>query len=424
MSNNDILMSKPTLIRHTDGVYTVGGQGNSVVADLGDRLLLVDAGPGGPLTDTMIAEVRAVLEQPLAYIVYSHGHMGYNNGVRQWLDDAAARGHASPELVAHAKVADRYRRYRETAGLQSYTNTRQFRTDYPAQPPAHWFQMPTLTYERSLVLHGSRRHVELMHAPSETDDGTAMWIPDARTLYGANAFIKTCPNVGSPYRIYRDPIRWAQTLDRFAALAPAVLIPEFGKPLTEAADIDEALTVPARALRYLREQVVARMNTGMHVDDIIHDVPLPDALFGSRYMKPAYGCAEYIMRDIWRSENGWWNRNASDLHPAAPVQRAAAVRRALGDPRPILARARELQANAQVQLALHVIDLLAGDGADTSDPATQAARRLKAELCEARAKTVTSVVSRHLYLSTADELLGRSIGSVERERGESGYAWQ
>ncbi len=66
-------------------------------------------------------------------------------------------------------------------------------------------------------------------------------------LYGSNAFIKTCPNSGSPYRILRDPCVWADTLERFLELDPEVLIPEFGKPLTAKEEIAEALSVPARA---------------------------------------------------------------------------------------------------------------------------------------------------------------------------------
>ncbi|MGY2492523.1 alkyl sulfatase dimerization domain-containing protein [Cupriavidus sp. CP313] len=422
MSTNNILMAKPSLVRHAEGVFTVGGQGNSVVVDLGDSLVLVDAGPGGQLTDAIIAALRAQIDKPVAYIVYSHGHMGYNNGVRQWQADAAQRGHPAPALVGHANVPARYRRYRETGGLQAYTNWRQFRTPYPADPPAHWFQMPTITYQGRLVLHGSQRKVELLHAPSETDDGTALWIPDVRTLYGANAIIKSCPNVGSPYRICRDPVRWADTLDRFAALGPVLLIPEFGKPLTDPAAIDEALTVPAQALRYLREQVVARMNAGMSEADILHDIPLPDALFSSRFMAPVYGCAEYIIHDIWRSENGWWNRNPTDLHPAAPAQAAKAVRRALGDAGFALARARALRDAGKAQLALHVIDLLALDDGD--DPLEQEARALKAQLCETLAGRVTSVVSRHLYLSAADELCGRPVGAAEQARGEDTHAWE
>ena len=411
MNARDILMMKQGLIEHAQGVYTLGGQGNSLVVDLGYRLLLVDAGPGGEVTQRMIEQVLGGLNKPVSHIVYSHGHMGYNNGVQMWVSAARERHEPPPLVVAHERLPFRYRRYLETAGLQSYTNSRQFRTPYPVQPPAHWFQMPDQTYANRLVIEGSERRVELLHAPSETDDGTAVWVPDVRTLYGGNAFIKSCPNSGSPYRIQRDVLRWADTLDMFRALEPEILIPEFGKPLDTPADIHSALDIPAQALRYLRAEVVARMNEGMQEVEIVHDVKLREDLFGHPFMKPVYGCAEYLIRDIWRSENGWWNRNATDLHPASPADAARAFRQALPDGQRVLDHARKLQATGQTQLALHVVDLLAL--ADPSEALVREARALKADLCRERSEQVTSVVSRNLYLSSADELEGRPVHGEE-----------
>ncbi|WP_213958963.1 MULTISPECIES: alkyl sulfatase dimerization domain-containing protein [unclassified Variovorax] len=406
-STNNILMMKQGLARHASGVHTLGGQGNSLIVELGESLLLVDAGPGGDITRRMISEVRESFGQRVSHIVYSHGHMGYNNGVQQWLDDAAGKGERPPRVVGHERVAHRYGRYRETGGLQAWTNEHQFRSPYPSVPPAHWFRLPDETYRTRLRIEGRDRSVELIHAPSETDDGTAVWIPDVRTLYGSNAFIKACPNSGSPFRIQRDVVRWAATLDMFLALDPLVLIPEFGKPLTDAAEIRESLEVSSRALKYLRQEVVRRMNAGMGEVEILHDVPLPPDLFAHRFMNPTYGCAEYIMRDIWRSENGWWNRNPTDLHPAAPDAAAAAVRAALPDAPRVLEHARLLATKGDTQLALHVVDLLAA--ANPADPLVAQARELKAELCRVRATQLTSVVSRNLYLSAADDLMGEPV---------------
>jgi glyoxylase-like metal-dependent hydrolase (beta-lactamase superfamily II) len=300
-SDNNILMMKQGLVRHASGVHTLGGQGNSLLVELGDCLLLVDAGPGGDITQRMIRQVRESFGQRVSHIVYSHGHMGYNNGVQQWLDDAAMHGEPSPRVIGQERVAHRYGRYRETGGLQAYTNEHQFRSPYPPVPPAHWFRLPDETYRTRLRIEGRDRRVELIHAPSETDDGTAVWIPDVRALYGSNAFIKACPNSGSPFRIQRDVMRWAATLDMFLALDPLLLIPEFGKPLTDATEIRESLEVPSRALKFLRQEVVRRMNAGMGEIEILHDVQLPTELFEHRFMNPTYGCAEFIMRDIWRS---------------------------------------------------------------------------------------------------------------------------
>lgn len=412
MAKTDVLMRSHGITEHAPHVYTIGGQGNSLLVDLGAELLLVDSGPGGSVTQRMIREVRQRINKPVAYIVYSHGHMGYNNGVQDWVEAARANGEEAPRIIAHERVRHRFSRYLETAGLQSYTNSRQFRSPYPATPPKHWFAMPESTYEKSMVIYGSERHVELIHAPSETDDGTAVWIPESRVLYGSNAFIKTCPNSGSPYRILRDPMVWARTLEKFIEMKPAVLIPEFGKPLTDESEIFEALTVPVRAIHYLREQVLGYMNQGMKVEDIVHSVRLPAELFENRYLKPSYGCAEYIIRDIWRCENGWWNRNPSDLHPASVEQAAQEILAAIDAPQKVIDTAGALLEQGEAQLALHIIDLLALAD-DTQNDFVRQARELKAAICRVRATQVTSFVSRSLYLSSADELMGETIGLDE-----------
>jgi len=421
MSGTDVLMVERGADGVADGVWTLGGQGNSLLVDHGDGLLLVDAGPGHEVTRRMIASVRSVSDKPVTHIVISHGHMGYNFGVSMWQAHARSRGEPEPVLAGHERVVARYRRYRETAGLQSYTNTRQFREPYPAAPPAHWFIEPTLRYDDRLRIDGLRRDIELIHAPSETDDGTAVWLPRTRLLYGACACISSCPNVGSPFRIHRDPLRWADTLDRLRALAPAILVPEFGRPLTGADDIEAALTVPARAIRWLRAEVVERMNRGLSENQILHDIDYPPELFANRFMRPVYGCPDWIVREIWRMENGWWDRNPTTLHPQPAGEVAAEVLRALGDPRPVIDRARALAAEGRLQMALHVIDLVAQAPGD--EPAVIAARELKAELLRARADEMTSAVSRHLMLSEAEVLRDEPIGSSTRRPGAGGFSW-
>ena len=66
------------------------------------------------------------------------------------------------------------------------------------------------------------------------------------------------------------------------------------------------------------------------------------------------------------------------------------------------ARARELAEAGEAQLALHVLDLIAGGPA--GEPLAVEARRLKAELCRSLAQTTTAFVSRSLYKTSANLL--------------------
>ena len=401
------LMTRDRVTQVAPGVFTLGAQGNSLAVETEAGIVLVDTGPGGEKTDRMIASLRTVSDRPLLAIVYSHGHVGYNFGVDQWIAHAAQRGDPRPRILAHARLPARYRRYRETAGLQAWLNTRQFRTWAPADMPAHWYRMPDETYDSRMVLHGGDRDVELIHAPSETDDVTAVWVPSERLLYGSAAAVKALPNVGTPLRTMRDPIRWAETLERLHALSPRILVPEFGAPVSDQADIDDCLLLPARVLRWLHKEVIDRMNRGMGVDDILHDIQYPAAWSGHKFLKQTYGTVDFVVRDIWRSENGWWDRNPTNLHPASPADIGTAVLSAIADPDHVLARARALAADGKPQLAMHVLDLLARG--PENEACVREAQTLKAELCEALSKSASSYVSRQLYLSAADDLMHRPI---------------
>ena len=411
MSGTGFLMTKDRVTTLAPGIHTLGAQGNAMAIETASGVVLVDTGPGGAKTASAIQGLRSVTDKPVLAIVFSHGHLGYNFGVDQWLAHAAERGDPRPRLIAHARLPDRYRRYIETAGLQSWLNSRQFRTAYPAEVQPHWYRMPDETYDTRMVIDGGDREVVLIYAPSETDDTTAVWVPDAKVLYGSAAVIKSMPNVGTPLRTIRDPIRWANTLEMLHALGPDILVPEFGAPVTDAQGLADALLLPARLLRWLRAAVVERMNRGMSLDTIVHDIQYPEEFLTHRALKQNYGALDYIVRDIWRSENGWWDRNPTHLHPAEPKAVGHAVFAALGDPAVVLARAKALAEAGEPQLAMHVVDLLVAGPDDNA--VVRDATALKASLCETLSAGVSSFVSRNLYLSAADDLRGQAITDAD-----------
>ena len=413
-----VVMSTERFTNVVPGVHTLGGQGNTVAIETRQGVVLVDAGPGGSVTRAMIEHLRSLTDAPLRAVIYSHGHAGYNAGLHLWLEHAADRGDAPPQLIAQRGVPRRYRRYLDTAGLQAWLNSRQFRRQMkPFGPDA--FPQPTLTFDVRLRLEDDERPIELIAAPSETDDTLAVWLPDERFLYGSAAMIRSIPNIGTPLRTLRDPVRWADTLERLHALRPAVVLPEFGAPITDPQGVEDAFRLPIRGLRWLRAEVVRLMNQGLNEREILATIQYPKEIFGHKFMAAIYGAPEFIVRDIWRSENGWWDRNPTNLHPARPADAAAAVLSALGDPEAVLANARQLAESGCTQLALHVVDLLAQATGD--DPVLRDACELKAQLCRQRAREVGSVVSRQILLSSAEDLLGVPVGSTREQDPQSEF---
>ena len=393
-----------------DHVLILPAQGNALAVKMADGIVLVDSGSGRGMTARMIQYLRDWSDLPVKAICYSHGHVGYNDGAADWLQHASERGDPAPELIGHANVARRFARYRETSGLQNTLNGMQF-PQLRISPAGEKQIDPTRTFEDRLVLGDGDDRVELLWAPSETDDVIALWLPGDGILYAGAAFPgTTIPNVGTPLRTQRFTIRWAETLDMLADLKATVLIQEFG-PVVEGRDaVRERLTITAEALRWMRREVVARMNRGMSDVEIIHDLDCPDALFDHTWMRERYGAISYLVRDICREENGWWDRNPTSLHPAHPDAAQAAILSAITDPTAVIARARELAAGGETQLALHVIDLLAQAPGD--DALLQEARQLKAELCHKRAEESRPYGAKALYASSANLL----------ERGQTSWS--
>lgn len=387
-------------------VLILPAQGNALAVLTDAGIVLVDSGPGGGATRRMMAALREWSDAPVRAICYSHGHVGYNDGVGMWLQAAKDRGEPAPMLIAQENCVRRYNRYRETGGLQQALNTMQF-PQFRLADSRDLIINPTVTFREHMVLDSGTPRIELLAAPSETDDVLALWLPEDRILYAGASFPgTTIPNIGTPLRTLRLTVRWAESLERLAALRPATLIQEFGRVIEGEEKVAERLNGTAEALRWMRREVVERMNRGMSDHEIIHDIDYPEHLFDQSWMRERYGARDYIVRDMFREENGWWDRNPTSLHPAHPDAAADAVRSALGPAETVLARTRELAEAGETQLALHVVDLLAlasGDDAEIVE-----ARNLKAELCRTRAEQVAPYVSKALY-ETSARLLERGI---------------
>ena len=382
------------------GLHILRGQGQSFVAETDAGVVVIDAGPGGAVTQGMIDAVRQISNAPLHALCFSHGHVGYNSGVPMWLAHAAQRGDAPPRVIAHRNVPKRHARYRETEALQHRMAEIQFNR------PAGFFDRrlamhpPTETFDDRLQIGQGESRIELRWAPSETDDAIALWSPSQRVLYGGAALIDSIPNIGTPFRTMRDTVRWADTLEALAALGARKAVREFGATLEGEEQVRHVLTHTARALRWLRAEVVRLMNEGHNERGVLARIRFPDELFGVEWMKPTYGDPGYIVRDIYRSENGWWDRNPTSLHPETPEAIGRAVAEAITDKRGVIARACDIAKEGRWQLALHVIDLLATAEGDA--PELAEARSLKAEWLRERARQVPSYVSRNLYRVGAD----------------------
>lgn len=399
--SQDALAGSHLLVDLAPGIFGQQQAGWLVTIETSDGLVQIDTGDQAP---TSLAAIRTRTDAPFTHLVFSHGHQRYNLACRDWVIDCVRTSGRVPQVVAHENVTRRQRRYQESNGLQNRLLERQFRYAPGSLEGRQFpFTTPTHTFRDHYVIDAPGRRIEVHHAPSETDDAVAVWLPADRVLYGGPACIPFFPNVGSPQRPVRDPVRWADTLDRLAAFPAEVLICEFGEPIRGAEQVQEYLSTTAAALRWCHRTVVELMNQGHNVAEVVNMVEFPPEIFGKPWLMEGYTSLEHVLRDVYRTQFGWWeDLNPTSLHPAHPADVAREIRAAITDPDAVLARVRALAEVGELKLALHVVDLLALDRG--SDPAVVEARRLKAELCRAAAAANPSYVTQSLYLNGADVL--------------------
>ena len=382
------------------GVHFLAGFGNTTFILGTDGVAVVDPGlfTSGP---RVVRELRAITDLPVRYVIYTHGHYDHAFGTPALLDDAEARGHDAPDIVGHVNVAKRFERYAKTAGHLAHTFDAQF---------ASWglaggdvvrkarYCPPTIAYEDRIRLDGlGDRPIELRHGLGETDDHTWVWVPDVKVIVGGDFIVSSLPNAGTPFRVQRYVLEWAEALEAMAAAEPDAIVSGHGDVFTD--DATDMLLTTSRALRWLDTEVVRRINAGQWQEQIIDEVELPDDLAASRYLQPLYGCTSFAVRDLLRRYMGWYDGNPSMVFPSTRAAIAEEVVALSGGTASILARADELAAGdaAEQQRALHLVDFVIFAGGDD----VAAARARKADLLDARAAGERSFVASNVLKSAA-----------------------
>ena len=247
-----------------DGVYLftttpyadVGLSGNSVAILTDEGVLVFDSSATPETAATVLAEIRKLTDKPVRYLVNSHWHWdhwggnqtyqaafpglqiithektrelmlaveprwndkGLKQDLPQFLDGfekqiAAARAkNASPERIKSAEerlAVDR---------------------NFLAQKLALHKTYPNVTFSDSLTILMGGREIQLLHAQAITTGDTYLYLPKEKVLVTGDILLSPYPfAIGGTY-----PAEWLSALEKFAALAPNVIIPGHGDAETNA----------------------------------------------------------------------------------------------------------------------------------------------------------------------------------------------
>lgn len=358
------------------------GGGAALVVDTSNVLLGKKAADG----------LAGATDETLQHVVYTHGHVDHVGGAPFFLQSASERGHPRPTIWAHENVGVRMARYRLTWGWNNEVNRRQFQLPAGTDAFPKDFVEPDETYSNTAEIDLAGERVVLHHARAETDDATWVWLPERSVAMVGDLSIGSIPNAGNPNKPQRYTLGWAEALEEIAAREPEIVIPGHGGPIVGKDAAREVLEETARALRFLHDAVLERMNAGLWPDEIVDEgIALPEDLASRPYLKPLYGCAPFVVRDVLRMYAGWWGGNPAELIPARRADVARDVVEVAGR-EGLLERVRALLRDGEPRRALHLVWHLT-----VADPTDREAQTLLADTCDAIIAVEPSFIARNFY---------------------------
>lgn len=370
------------------GSYFVSSFANVSAFDTDDGLVLVDTG-SFVLAEPTRARLRTVTKKPVHTAVWTHGHVDHCFGVDLYERDSGRRVH----VVAHEAVTRRFERYKLTREWNQAINQRQFQQNvvFPGE-----FREPDETFDKQLTLVVGGRRFELNHDLGETDDHAWVWVPDAGVVCAGDLFIWASPNCGNPQKVQRFPREWAAALRKMAALDPEVLLPGHGVPIWGHAQVRRALEETATFLESLVEQVIALMNTGARLDEVLARVRVREDLLARPYLAPIYDEPEFIIRNLYRLYGGWWDGNPAHLKPPRERELAGELAALAGGAMAVADRAGQLAREGHFAVACELAEL-----AHRASPDDALIAKIRQEVYAQRAKQERSLMARGVFSAAA-----------------------
>ena len=390
----------------TDDIAMVESFSHVVALRTDDGLVVFDAS-GAATGRACVESLRRWTDAPVRRLVYTHGHVDHVGGSGAFIEDAEVGGRPRPMVVAHENVDDRFDRYIKTNGWNLAINRRQFgwlsRGRGLGIGGADRFlpddvARPDVTYREVHELEVGGQEIELRHARGETDDHTWAWLPTQRAICAGDFLIWNFPNAGNPQKVQRYPEEWAAALRSMAMLQPELLLPAHGLPIGGRERIALVLDEIATALERLVAQVLERMNAGARLDEIVHEVKVPESVLARPFLRPLYDEPEFVVRNVWRQYGGWWDGDPATLKPAPASALASELAALAGGPLALAHRAEELAASGDLRLACHLVEL-----AGLAAPDDRSVHEVRAAVFEQRRVAEHSLMAKGIYASAVRE---------------------
>ncbi|MGZ6021878.1 MAG: alkyl/aryl-sulfatase [Rhizomicrobium sp.] len=416
------ILTKHGLFKVADKIFQVRGFDVSTVS-------FIDAGAGWIVVDplTSVEVARAAFElltdhagkKPVLAVIYSHSHVDHYGGVGGVTNaDEASSGavkiiapegfleHAVSENIIAGPAMLRRARFQfgvtlprnsegeMTSGLGPCPSMGSLSLIAPNLPITHTGQKVTV---------GDVTMVFQLTPGTEAPAEMNFYVPQFRAVFMAENANLTMHNL-LPARgaLVRDAKAWADYLtesirlfgDKSDVMFAAHGIPRFGTD-----EIIAFLTSHRDAYKFLHDQTVRLMNSGLTATEIAEVLALPDVLAKQWFNRGYYGTMSHNSKAVYQRYLGWYDANPANLNPLPPEPAAKRYVEAMGGAASVLAQAEKAEKVGELRWAATLLNHLV-----FADDSNKAARERLAGVYTKLGFESEAGTWRNIYLTGAQEL--------------------
>jgi alkyl sulfatase BDS1-like metallo-beta-lactamase superfamily hydrolase len=416
------ILTKHGLFKVAERIYQVRGFDVSTVS-------FIDACAGWIVVDplTTVEVARAALglveshigHKPVLAVIYSHSHVDHYGGV-SGITSAADAESGAVKIIAPEGFLEHAVSENIIAGPAMMRRARfQFGATLPRGAegemtsglgPCPSMGTLSLIAPNALITHtGQTMQIGDLTLEFQLTPGTEapaemnFYVPQCRAVFMAENANLTMHNL-LPARgaLVRDAKAWAdyltQSIRLFAGKSDVMFaahgIPRFGTP-----EITAFLTSHRDAYKFLHDQTVRLMNSGLTATEIAEVLELPPVLAKQWFNRGYYGTMSHNSKAIYQRYLGWYDANPANLNPLPPEPAAKKYVAAMGGAEAVMKLADQAIAAGDDRWAATLLNHVV-----FSDDTHQAARDRLAQVYTKMAFGSEAGTWRNIYLTGAQEL--------------------
>jgi glyoxylase-like metal-dependent hydrolase (beta-lactamase superfamily II) len=240
---------------HVGGsIHMLEGRGGNLGLSVGeDGVFLVDD-QYAPLTDRILAAIRALSDAPVRFVINTHWHSDHTGGNEQL-------GAGGSVVVAHDNVRERMSTDQFMAA---------FKREVPASPEA---ALPLVTFNDRITFHFNGEAIRVYHvAAAHTDGDSIIHFPESNVIHmGDNFFSQTYPFIDRSSGGSVQGMIGAVTLGLGLCDSKTMVIPGHGQ-LSNCAELEDY----GEMLSDVSDAVQALIDQGKSLQEVIDARPTAD----------------------------------------------------------------------------------------------------------------------------------------------------